>query len=128
MDSLVATYQSLSDQLVQIQQQVSAEPLEKKGLMTGGQKLLQLWQQQLSTTQGDEFEGAVANQWRSLHTEIHRELRLLNVDLMFLGRSNASATQAAKQKTVGDRLTKLLKYCEQIQQVISMADPHKPEA
>ncbi|AFY38276.1 hypothetical protein Lepto7376_1966 [[Leptolyngbya] sp. PCC 7376] len=128
MDSLATAYQSLYEQLQHIHQQVLAQPLEKKGLMTDGQQLLQLWQNNLAMVQGEQLSEAALNQWRSLHTEIHRELRLLNVDLMFLGRSNSSTTQTAKQKNVGDRLAKLLQYCTQIQQVITSGDPHKPEA
>lgn len=76
-----------------------------------GQNLLRLWQTRLAHATGDHFPAALENQWRSLHTEIHRELRLLNMDLMFLGRSRQPTT---KQKAVGDRLNRLNKYCDKI--------------
>ena len=92
----------------------------------GGRQLLHCWQQELATLQGEFLSATVYYQWRSLHTELHRELRLLNLDLMFLGNSRSAATQAVKHKAAGDRLNKLLQYCGQMQQLIVEDDPHKP--
>lgn len=90
-----------------------------------GEPLLHCWQQELAPLQGEALDTTVYHQWRSLHTELYRELRLLNLDLLFLGNSRSGVTQAAKQKAAGDRLDKLLQYCGQIQQIIVEGDPHK---
>lgn len=129
LDSFATSYHSLQVACKQLQEQLfSAESRQPKKLAQQGQVLLQLWQQNFATVQGDNLSGAAFHQWRSLHTEIHRELRLLNMDLMFLGNSRSAQTQTAKQKTAGDRLQKVLQYCDQIQKIIGSDDPHTPEA
>ena len=91
-----------------------------------GPQLMQLWQQELAPLQGESLSGDVYHQWRSLHTELHRDLRLLKMDLMFLGNSRSVATRSTKQQAVGDRLKKLLQYCARIQQIIAADDPRTP--
>ena len=129
LDSFATSYHSLQTACDALREQLtSADSFEHKKLAQQGQQLLQLWQQNFATVQGDNLSGTAFHQWRSLHTEIHRELRLLNMDLMFLGNSRSAQTQTAKQKTAGDRLEKILQYCKQIQEIICSDDPHIPEA
>ena len=117
-----AVYLSLQHRLEILVQQVSDGDIASDM----GPQLMQFWQQELALMEGDSLSPDIYNQWRSLHTEVHRELRLLNMDLMFLGSSRSASIQSVRQKAAGDRLEKLLRYCEQIQSIIALDDPHKP--
>lgn len=119
-----AAYASLQRHLETLVDQLSEGSLDNNKNL--GTQLVQFWQQELAPLQGEWLSTEVYHQWRSLHTELHRELRLLKLDLMFLGNSRSAATRSAKEKTVGDRLEKLLQYCGKIQQIIAVDDPHTP--
>lgn len=115
-------YLSLKTELHHLQTRLTEGNIEMREYLMLGQNLLRLWQTRLAHTTGDHFPAALESQWRSLHTEIHRELRLLNMDLMFLGRSRQQAT---KQQAVGDRLNRLNQYCDKI---LNLDAPDIPEA
>lgn len=51
---------------------------------------------------------------QSYQTEINKQLRLLNTDLLFWQSARQSATQQQRQAQAQDRLTLLLRYCEAI--------------
>ncbi|MBK1989732.1 heterocyst frequency control protein PatD [Sphaerospermopsis aphanizomenoides BCCUSP55] len=56
--------------------------------------------------------------WReqSYQTEMSKQLRLLEIDVMFFQGARQSATAQARLKAIGDRLTTLLQYCSAILQ------------
>ncbi len=47
-------------------------------------------------------------------TEISKQLRLLEVDVSFLAGASQPATIATRLKTICDRITILMKYCEAV--------------
>ncbi|MBF2000816.1 MAG: heterocyst frequency control protein PatD [Synechococcales cyanobacterium C42_A2020_086] len=51
---------------------------------------------------------------QSYQTEINKQLRLLNTDLLFWQSARQSATQQQRQAQAQHRLTLLLRYCEAI--------------
>lgn len=53
---------------------------------------------------------------QSYQTEMSKQLRLLEIDVIFLQGARQSATAQARIKTIGDRLTSLLQYCNAILQ------------
>jgi hypothetical protein len=56
--------------------------------------------------------------WReqSYQTEMSKQLRLLEIDLMFFQGARQSVTAEARLKTISDRLTTLIQYCHTILQ------------
>ncbi|OKH13150.1 heterocyst frequency control protein PatD [[Limnothrix rosea] IAM M-220] len=123
---LIQSYTHLQNYLQQLALRLGQGEINASQAIAMGQELARCWQTQLATSTGENLAPTIFSQWRSLHTEIHRELRLLSMDLMFLGSSRSAQTQAAKQKIAGDRLQKILQYCSQIQQIICPDDPHTP--
>jgi urease accessory protein UreF len=119
INSLIQSYSQLQSQLQQLAFCLEQGQLEPNQAIATGQQLLQFWQTQLATSTGENLAPQVLAQWQSLHIELHRELRLLNLDLMFFGRSLAPETKAIKQKNVGDRLNKLQQYCTHIIQTLN---------
>lgn len=78
------------------------------------QELYQYFQKHLANSLDLEIETKIYHQWISLHTEIKREVRLLNTDLLFWQSSRQSQTQIARQKSCWERSQKLIKYCQMI--------------
>lgn len=60
----------------------------------------------------DELDPAQAASIQAYYTEINKQLRLLSVDVMFLQASRQSATSQQRQRQMGDRVERLLQYCE----------------
>ncbi|HIK28328.1 MAG: heterocyst frequency control protein PatD [Oscillatoriaceae bacterium SKW80] len=59
----------------------------------------------------DDISPEMASRIQSLHTEMHKQLRLLKMDLMFLRSAHSSETLRVRQIQVSDRLKTLLGYC-----------------
>ncbi len=57
-------------------------------------------------------------QWRSLQTEIQREFRLLNTDILFLGAARQTKTRELRLKSIGDRIMRLDKYAKSILSIL----------
>lgn len=121
-DPFIDDYLSLKTELHHLHTRLTEGNIEMREYLMLGQNLLRLWQTRLANTTGEHLPTILENQWRSLHTEIHRELRLLNIDLMFLGRSRQPTD---KQNAVGDRLNRLNQYCDKI---LTMDAQDTPEA
>lgn len=49
---------------------------------------------------------------QSIHTEMSRDLRLLQTDLMFFSAARQHDTAQQRKQQVGDRLNRLIQYCE----------------
>ncbi|WP_017651756.1 heterocyst frequency control protein PatD [Fortiea contorta] len=53
---------------------------------------------------------------QSYRTEISKQLRLLEIDIMFFQGARQQSTTQARLQTIGDRLQTLIQYCEAILQ------------
>jgi hypothetical protein len=66
--------------------------------------------QQAGISLGEDLDGAV----QSYQTEINKQLRLLEMDLMFLKAARQEATIAQRWGGMGDRIHLLTLYCDAI--------------
>jgi hypothetical protein len=73
--------------------------------------------QQAGISVGEDLDGAV----QSYQTEINKQLRLLEMDLMFLKAARQGATIEARWKGMGDRIHLLILYCDAI-----LSEEHHP--
>jgi len=80
--------------------------------------LQEFGQQEIFMLTGDDFDTSVVQQWRSLQTEIQREFRLLNTDVLFLGASRTAQTKEVRLKSIGDRITRLTQFSQMVQDLI----------
>ncbi len=55
---------------------------------------------------------AIASRWQAVQTEILREFKLLSTDILFLAASRQQTTQLKRLKSINERLTKLISYCQ----------------
>jgi hypothetical protein len=65
---------------------------------------------------GQEIAPVAEDDWRiqSYKTEISKQLRLLEVDVMFLQGARQPATAQTRLNVIGDRLNTLIQYCDAI--------------
>ena len=76
--------------------------------------LQQFFQQEIMILTEAELDSKVTGLWRSLHTEIQREFRLLSTDILFLASSRQASTRETRLKLINERITKLIAYCQKI--------------
>ena len=79
----------------------------------------QFFQQKLLPLTDDELTELTVQQWRSLQTEIQREFRLLNTDILFLGASRQAATKELRLKSISDRIMRLIKYVNRAKELVA---------
>ena len=99
--------------------QIDAEN-EKASLERVKQEWEQLklcFEQQIVGIDVGEVPEAIASRWQSVQTEIKREFKLLSTDVLFLASARQITTQNKRVKSISDRLTKLIGYCQIITNV-----------
>jgi hypothetical protein len=78
------------------------------------QKLQQFFQEQILSLTSEVLDRDISPRWQSWQTEMQREFRLLNTDILFLGSSRQLSTQEVRLKSIRDRFLKLIAYTEAI--------------
>lgn len=80
-------------------------------------QLQQLYPPDLSWEDPDQAaSSAIASRQQAIHTEIHRALRLLQTELLFLQASRQKATIEQKLYLARLRVDQLLGFCQKLQQ------------
>ena len=77
------------------------------------------FQQQIASLAAQELDKAVAIRWQSLQTELYREFRILDTDILFLASSRQAETRAQRLQSVGARLERIRRYCSAIVDLLS---------
>ncbi|MBH8574421.1 heterocyst frequency control protein PatD [Nostocaceae cyanobacterium CENA369] len=72
--------------------------------------LQQMYQQQIVPLTEED------SRVQSYRTEISKQLRLLEIDVMFFQGARQASTVKTRLQTIGDRLTTLIQYCDAILQ------------
>jgi hypothetical protein len=58
-----------------------------------------------------EIEPIYLSRWRSLQTELHRLVRLLETDWLFCGSARQSSTREKRLQGFRGRIEKIMEYC-----------------
>lgn len=110
-------YQEFQRVLEQLQTTTSDTEIEDAKLRNASQTVQQLFQQQIATLNTDELAPNQFVRWQSLQTEIHKQMRLLQTDIMLLLASRQSSTAQRRTSEVRNRLNTLIQYCEALLQL-----------
>lgn len=110
-------YKQLQQVLNQLQETATAPELEMAVLRDQFQDVQQLVQSQIAILNADEVEADNASRRLSLQTEIYKQMRLLETDLMLLQASRSSATSRLRRANVSDRIKTLIQYCDGLLQL-----------
>lgn len=97
----------LQMQLQQVQENSEAEPAMRSAFQA-----VQRSFQQLSDSDWEQLDPALAASVQSYQTEINRQFRLLGMDMMYLRAARQSNTANQRQGQVGDRIESLIGYCQ----------------
>ena len=105
-------YTQLKQTLIQLSTSVDA------GAMSGGElnreitQLQSFFNQQVLSLPFAQLDGADLTRTQSYNTELHKQLRLLATDAMFLGSARQAATVEQRKRQLRDRLSTLVRYCD----------------
>lgn len=116
------TLRSLSSSMLAQVSGAAESPAGVADLRLLFQQLQAQFQQQVLPLDTSRLEGAlppgiasqIAPQLPSLHTEMAKQLRLLNMDLMFLQTARQPETARQRTEQMGDRLRLLMRYCDAV--------------
>lgn len=109
-------YQEFQQVLGQLRKIVTAPELEVTDLREHFQEVQQLFQNQIVSISADDIAPDFVSRWQSFQTEIYKQMRLLETDMMLLQASRSSATSASRKVSVSDRLNTLIQYCQTLLQ------------
>ncbi|NEP03019.1 MAG: heterocyst frequency control protein PatD [Symploca sp. SIO2E9] len=110
-------YQEFQQALKQMYETAAAKDWHFAGLREQFQELQQLFKSQIVSLSSDNLSPDYASRWQSLQTEIHKQMRLLDTDLMLLQASRSSARSLSRAASVRERLNTLMVYSQAIIQL-----------
>jgi hypothetical protein len=85
---------------------------DQTALKAGLQELQKFFKQELTAPDGDGPALEADGQVRALWVEVDKQLRLLAMDITFLQSARQPVTRSQRQGQIGDRLNRLLRYCD----------------
>jgi hypothetical protein len=103
-------YLELATLLEQLRSDVTSTKINAPELRQRLASLQQVFQQQIVPL--DDADSRV----QSYRTEISKQLRLLEIDVMFFQGARQESTAQGRLQIIGDRLTTLIRYCDAILQ------------
>ncbi len=107
-------YQDFKQALLKLHTVLGAENLDGVLLKENFQACQQIFQHQIASLTDNDIAPSEASRWQSFQTEVHRLLRLLEMDIMFLQASRQSTTAKARAISLRDRITALIGLCDAI--------------
>ncbi len=93
---------------------LSQNTVDRSDLKSSVAKLQDFFQMQMVPIQDNDLDAHLAHAVRSLQVEIGKHLRLLALDCQFLHTARQSDTVTQRLAQMGDRLTLLQRYGEQL--------------
>jgi len=108
------SYQALQQALEQMYTTITAKDLEIDLLRENFQEVQGVFHSQILTLSADDVAPDAASRWQSWQTEIYKQMRLLETDLMLLQASRSSATLSSRQTGLKNRLNTLIQYCQEL--------------
>ncbi len=103
-------YQTLAILLEQVRSDTTSAQVTALELRKGVSLLQQMFRQQIVPLPDG------SSRVQSYRTEISKQLRLLEIDVMFFQGARQPSTAEGRLKTISDRLTTLIQYCDAILQ------------
>jgi hypothetical protein len=107
-------YHTFATQLEQLRSGIAANHLNVQEIREHLTLLEQFFLTQIVPLNNDQ---SIEHTEQMYITEMSKQLRLLEIDIMFLGGARQAATMEARLKTICDRLTTISSYCERIRGV-----------
>lgn len=116
-------YEELSQKLAKFQNLVDRENLDKVALLDRHQELQQFFGNLIVALDKAQLSPVGESLVQSYTTEIHKQLRLVGMDITFLQASRSDRTTQMRKKAIGDRLQTIIGYCSTL-----LAEPQSTTA
>jgi hypothetical protein len=110
-------YQEFLKALEQLQQTAAATQPDVPSLRQRVLEVQQFFQQQIVSLDAGDLEPDSEARVRSYQTEISKQLRLLEVDVIFLQAARQAETAKGRQRQAVERIQTLQRYCNEILQL-----------
>lgn len=115
-ESHYQSYQAFKQILEQLYEAIESADFEITAVNTTLTQVQERFRSQLLRLGVDTLDPVLASQIQSLQTEIHKQLKLLNLDMTFLRGAKQASTQQQRQEQMRDRVKTLIRYCDSILQ------------
>lgn len=113
-DFHVQCYQNLMQALKQLTEMANAPNPDQGTVRASTLEMQQIFQAQILSLGMEELDAGMVSLVQSFQTELHKQIRLLVNDVMFLGSARQPETLERRWTSVRDRLTSCIGYCEAI--------------
>ena len=110
-DRAYQDFLTLLTEFKEVLAKISTNPIDKSIAREFG-NLSGWYQAHIARMSDRSLEPAIASRWQSVQTEIRREFKLLSTDILFLASARQIATKQKRIKSIEERLTKLIGYCQ----------------
>lgn len=110
------SYQELKQGLLDLQATLTAETFNRVALKENFSTLQVIFNSQMSNLSNERLNLESLPRWQSLQTEMHRLLRLIEMDVMFCLAARQATTAASRQKAMCDRINTMIGYCDALLQ------------
>lgn len=105
-------YQAFSQRLLALEELVSQPECDCAALKSEALDIQKFFQTQISSLDLDVLEMDVGQRSSAVQVEMDKQLRLLNLDVMFLQTARRSTTQDQRMQQIKERLKILINYCQ----------------
>lgn len=105
-------YRKLREYLEELCRQVGVDRPDGVSLRESVDRTQTFFQSQVLSLPLEGLDRTDVHRTQSYNTELHKQLRLLATDVLFLGSARQAATVQQRQAQLRDRLTILLRYCD----------------
>jgi len=102
--------------LAQLHSDVISTPLDASQLRQRTASLQQFFQQQIVPLADVDTDSPDSGRVQSYRTEMSKQLRLLEIDVMFFQAARQASTAKQRVDAISNRLTTLIEYCNAIVQ------------
>ncbi|BBA78819.1 hypothetical protein RGRSB_0202 [cyanobacterium endosymbiont of Rhopalodia gibberula] len=107
-------YQEFLDSLIVLRDQVMMKDIDSGRLSQNFQVAQEIFQNKILELTTENLENSAVSSRQSIQTEIHRMLRLLRTDFLFLQSSHKRRTTEQRLEIVLNHIEKLIGYCQVI--------------
>ncbi len=107
-------YEELSLKLAKLQNLVGQDNLDKVALSARHQELQQFFGNLIVALDEAQLSPAKESLVQSYTTEIHKQLRLMGMDITFLQASRNPETTNTRQQAIASRLQTIMGYCSSL--------------
>jgi hypothetical protein len=107
-------YQDFVKKLIFLQNDIDSGNLDLDSLQKNFKIAQHFFQTSIVNLSDENLDSEISSRWRSLQTEIYRTFKLLEIEMMRLQSSKKSTTQQQRLKSISDRLSQSIGYCEML--------------